>query len=332
MAPRRSCRLDACGSPGSARALRRITLRAFPRAAIAGSALVLLAGCSHDWEVYLPRGEPSGATSSGGAGGTTGVGGGGGAGGAGGQGATGTGGGGGTGAELPEGKCPDLPGPPLVLVPTEDRNGSCVDATEVSNQHYLEWLDRMPGNDDVPQECLGNLTFVPSSGWPPNAMLLDLPVTYVDWCDALAYCTTNGKRLCGQTDGTPSPWDGFQDAKSSEWFSACSASGTRVYPYGDMYSPDACNGAEHGVNGPLPVGKLDSCNGGFPELFDMSGNVAEWENACESVSGKSDPCRIRGGAFSNGEANLRCQANSAASRESSNAAVGFRCCASVIPE
>lgn len=307
-------------------------MRGIPRAVIAGSVLGLLAGCSHDWEAYLPRGEPTGATSSGGAGGTTGVGGAGGAGGAGGQGGTGTGGSGGIGAGLPQGKCPDLVGPPLVLVATEGGIASCVDATEVTNGHYLEWLDQFPKNDDAPGECLGNPTFVPSSGWPPNGMTLDLPVTYVDWCDALAYCTAFGKRLCGQTDGNPSAWDGFKDAKQSEWFNACSASGTQTYPYGDRYSPDACNGAEYGASGPLPVGQLDTCNGGFPGLFDMSGNVAEWESSCQSVSGMSDPCRIRGGAFSNGEANVKCDANSATSRESSNAAIGFRCCASALPE
>ena len=307
-------------------------MRALSRAVIAGSALGLLAGCSHDWEAYLPRGEPSGATSSGGAGGTTGVGGRGGAGGAGGQGGTGTGGGGGIGAGLPRGECPELAGPPLVLVATEGGIASCVDATEVTNGHYLEWLDQMPTNDDAPSECLGNLTFVPSSGWPPAPETNDYPVTFVDWCDALAYCTANGKRLCGEIDGTSSPWEAYKDAKQSEWFNACSASGTRTYPYEGFYSPVACNGTELEISGPLPVGQLESCNGGFPGLFDMSGNVSEWENACQSVTGMSDPCRIRGGAFVSGSATLECGAENSFEREASNASVGFRCCAAALPD
>lgn len=288
---------------------------------IVASAALLLAGCSHDWEVYLPRAEPSGATGTGGGGGgTTGVGG---RGGEGGNGAGGTGVGGGGG--IPQGRCPELAGPPLVFVPAEAGLSYCVDATEVSSQHYLDWLGTMPSVGEQSDQCSGNLAFEPSSGWPPAEV--DLPVSYVDWCDALAYCVGVGKRLCGRIGGGASPWEDFADAGSSAWHNACSASGARVFPYGDAYVPELCNGDGTGPSGPVTVGKHKGCVGGYPGLFDMSGNVWEWEDSCDEAIGMSDPCRIRGGSFNNGSTNLECGADSAASRESSAISIGIRCCA-----
>jgi formylglycine-generating enzyme len=323
-------RHDAAGSSRSASVPRSFFHGSTRRAVIVGSTALLLAGCSHDWEVYLPRDEPlpgtTGVGGVGGDGGTAGVGGRGGAGGVGGNGSGGTGIGGG----VPQGRCPDLSGPPLVFVPAEGGLSYCVDATEVSNEHYLDWLAMSPPIDDQIQECAGNLEFVPSSAWPPDGMTSSLPVAYVDWCDAHAYCRGVGKRLCGQIGGGPVLSDDFANAGSSAWYNACSASGTRVFPYGEVYAAELCNGSDAGINGTTKVGSFRECVGGYPGLLDMSGNVWEWEDSCESAMGMSDPCRIRGGAFNNGSVNLACGADNAATRESSAISIGIRCCADAL--
>src|SRR5262249_40663852 len=110
----------------------------------------------------------------------------------------------------------------------------------------------------------------------------DRPVHAVDWCDAFAYCAWAGKRLCGRiAGGSVDPTFGTDLASESEWYNACSRGGQHAYPYGDTYDPRACNGLEYGAGtGPqLPVGSLSSCTGGFAGLFDMSGNVSEWEDS-----------------------------------------------------
>ena len=66
-----------------------------------------------------------------------------------------------------------------------------------------------------------------------------------------------------------------------------------------------------------------SCQGGYPGLFDMSGNAAEWEDACDDFAG----CRVRGGGFSDKKAqDLACAADRVELRMFKADDVGFRCC------
>lgn len=58
----------------------------------------------------------------------------------------------------------------------------------------------------------------------------------------------------------------------------------------------------------------------------MSGNVWEWEYSCSAATGASDPCRIRGGSFSQSGPTLGCSADSSLARGDSGKSVGFRCC------
>jgi formylglycine-generating enzyme required for sulfatase activity len=148
----------------------------------------------------------------------------------------------------------------------------------------------------------------------------------VDWCDAYAYCQWAGKRLCGRIGGGPLGFDEIADATQSQWHRACSAGGTQPYPYGDVYDRDACNGVERGAGDALPVGQLADCEGGYPGIFDLSGNIWEWEDACDGFDGASN-CRMRGGSFNDVAFGLRCSADPIPGRLSHANDLGFRCCA-----
>jgi len=67
-----------------------------------------------------------------------------------------------------------------------------------------------------------------------------------------------------------------------------------------------------------------SCHGQIHEaLVDMSGNVAEWVDACDTDGKK---CRVRGGSYSSSDESLRCDAAAHELRTDTSRAVGFRCC------
>jgi formylglycine-generating enzyme required for sulfatase activity len=120
----------------------------------------------------------------------------------------------------------------------------------------------------------------------------------------------------------------YADATTSEWYNACSAGGANTYPYGTAYIGAACNGLDNATGATLPVGSNAACEGGFPGLFDLSGNVHEWEDSCSGRAGEY--CRIRGGSFTQPMANLVCSLGDETYvfgyRVSRTADVGFRCC------
>ncbi|MDI1437546.1 formylglycine-generating enzyme family protein [Polyangium sorediatum] len=277
----------------------------------------------------------------GGMGGAGGMGGMGGAGGAGGMGgAGGQGGGGGGGPTCPVGSTP------MVLV--EGPEGPyCIDATEVTSLQYSLWLVKLPAPDTQDPLCGWKNSYIPrSSGNSCNSTHYDPitkpnhPVACVDWCDARAFCAGVGKRLCGAFGDQPLGYDEFNDSTKSEWTYACSNKGERNYPYGDDYEEARCvddpfDGTVNSGNGNAePVKTATNCKGGsgFSGLFDMSGNVWEWEDSCRSVGNPNDPkddqCRDRGGSFWDQGGRLSCTSLSIdRRRDSFNKNVGFRCCA-----
>ncbi|TKC98623.1 formylglycine-generating enzyme family protein [Polyangium fumosum] len=162
----------------------------------------------------------------------------------------------------------------------------------------------------------------------------------VDWCDARAFCAGVGKRLCGAFGAEPLGYDEFNDPTKSEWTYACSNKGERIYPYGDDYQPARCvddpfDGTLNAGNGNAePVKTATNCkvNAGFSGIFDMSGNVWEWEDSCRPAGNGADPkddqCRDRGGSFWDHENFLSCTSPSVdRRRDHFNKNTGFRCCA-----
>ena len=247
---------------------------------------------------------------------------------------------------------PDLPpdaggcgrytrGPKMVAVP----NG-CIDSTEVTQSQYQIFLDAK-GTDVSGQgpECTWNATY--------GAALMcgfdsvghaNFPVNGVDWCDATAYCKWAGKRLCGhvggggliETNNFPPSTGNMQPDLSrsdiSEWTAACSQGGVRAYPYGGALVDEACNGGEHsGTRAIVAVGTTPGCVGGYSGLFDMAGNVHEWEDACAPLNGNppgpTDGCWFRGGSYHDLGDSCTMAFQTPRNYVDQDCDIGFRCCA-----
>ncbi|MCA9681947.1 MAG: SUMF1/EgtB/PvdO family nonheme iron enzyme, partial [Myxococcales bacterium] len=187
-----------------------------------------------------------------------------------------------SGDGLGMGACADICGMPdcgsCPSATMVDGGGFMIDATEVSNEQYAAMIDVEFDASVLPAGCEWKSQFVPED-WSDD---LDgtLPVVGVDWCDAMVYCAWAGKELCGAVGGGATSLDNAEDAEGDAWFRACSEAGVRVFPYGADYDPSACNGDDAAQDGLWPVGSMPSCEGGVTGLFDMSGNVWEWTNAC----------------------------------------------------
>jgi formylglycine-generating enzyme required for sulfatase activity len=216
--------------------------------------------------------------------------------------------------------------------------GYCIDSTEVTRAQYHAWLDTNPPAAGQTSACTGNTTFTPEASCMARPDVCQTgcdnhPQVCVDWCDAYAYCQAVGKRLCGKIGGGPNVEGLYTwiDASLSQWYNACSSHGTQGYTCGNVYQSGTCNGPEYGANMTVPVGTLPGCQSrvsGYGGVYDLSGNVSEWEDSC----GERGGCRVRGGDFSSGN-NLSCDVDTLFysdsvddSRRSVTWYVGFRCC------
>ncbi|AKU95378.1 Tryptophan synthase alpha chain [Labilithrix luteola] len=250
----------------------------------------------------------------------------------------------------------------------------CIDSAEVTKGQYQKFMDATSGAVVKQGPLCTNNKFQPRAAWgpattppgPPDnglAFNMSLPVHYVDWCDALAYCKWAGKQLCGKLGGGSLTSNEGNDFTKDAWYSACTNEGSYAYPYGNTYS-DRCNGTGQGVLGPIKnyIGGF-----GYPEnedsglmmvvdsddrgnftkyvhaecygpkdAYQLSGNVAEWEDACDDPTSPTSVCRVRGGShLANGDpAKLACNADRRVPRVPTNDAagnalledVGIRCC------
>ncbi len=218
------------------------------------------------------------------------------------------------------GECPGGKGPMMVRVGT-----FCIDSTEVTKLQYSAFVtdDAAPSR---PLACSWKTpSKAPGSGYPPANAELETPVNFVDWCDAYAFCAWAGKRLCGRIGGGTNAMASFDDPTRSQWFAACTNSGATRFPYGNTYDPQACYGREVTPDG-LPRPARKSCQGGVPGLFDMSGNVDEWEDSCERDNGRGDLCMRRGGGNDESGDFMACDVDKTDRREARNVQKGFRCC------
>jgi len=221
------------------------------------------------------------------------------------------------------GGCPSGMGPSMVRLP----GGYCIDATEVTRGQYKAWLGTGPTIDSSVVEC---------SSWkttlnPPCSLITEdaqLPAACVDWCDAYLYCRAAGKRLCGQIGGTSNPYSDYA-ISTSQWYVACTSGGAaNTYPYGSSYDASKCNGYAYNSGIPIHVGSAAGCQSnasGYQGVFDLSGNMWEWEDSCNGP-GQTDQCRLRGGSFTGSTSALACGYAYNGYRNANYNSVGFRCC------
>lgn len=142
-----------------------------------------------------------------------------------------------------------------------------------------------------------------------------IPWTDISQLDAQTACAAAGKRLC----------------YASEWLAACQGPDHGVYSYGDEYEPAACNGIDAFCETPVegcgieelsfklvPTGVFPDCTNGYG-LFDMNGNVAEWD---ANPLGHS-----RGGSYNASDSKTmhRCDSSKIENRQGLPN-IGFRCC------
>jgi formylglycine-generating enzyme required for sulfatase activity len=215
--------------------------------------------------------------------------------------------------------------------------GYCIDSTEVTWTQYSAWLSTNPTTAGQISDCTWNTAFTPDTRCmdtsAPMCKSDNCPQTCVDWCDAYAYCQAAGKRLCGKIGGGSLGFGDYANASLSQWYNACTSHGVNTFPYGTTYEARACH-APVGCStcSPGHVGELSTCQSGvtgYSGVYDLSGNVEEWEDSCDGA-GQLAQCRTRGGdasnpGFSDG---VSCAADTKLQRDYviwDN--VGLRCCA-----
>jgi hypothetical protein len=158
-----------------------------------------------------------------------------------------------------------------------------------------------------------------------------LPWTSVSEIDAAATCGAvptsdpNVKmRLCSETEWQTACLAGQSGATPTWAFS------TAPTPYDDL----VCNDAKAGINAPWATsnnnGQTQRCRTST-QIWDMSGNVAEWTNSCVTVLGKQY-CRVRGGSFLSQGPATACNFSFVLDvPDFANFDLGFRCCSTVAP-
>jgi formylglycine-generating enzyme required for sulfatase activity len=138
--------------------------------------------------------------------------------------------------------------------------------------------------------------------WPAAG---DLPVTFVDWFDASAFCAWAGGRL----------------PTGAEWEKAARGTDGRTWPWGD--EPDATRahvgaGPKHGAPAPVDAHPEGASPYG---VLDLAGNVWEWV-ADELAPGER---ALRGGSFASpGLAWARCAMRSRSRPVRRQSHIGFR--------
>ena len=210
--------------------------------------------------------------------------------------------------------------------------GYSIDATEVTRCQYQAWLDTKPSLDGQDPWCAWNTDYTPvKDGCDfPGVVDGDLPVGCVDWCDAYAYCKGVGKRLCGKIGGGPNAMEDYLDPSKSQWYNACSSGGKYYYTYGDDYDYGSkCNDADRQGDSYTPAGSLSACQSpasGYGGVYDLTGNVWEYEDSCDGSVGRTDNCEARGGSFLSPEVYSSCGHQAWHYRDEIAPNFGFRCC------
>ena len=146
-------------------------------------------------------------------------------------------------------------------------------------------------------------------GWDKMRRQRDLPVTGVDWLDAMAYARFAGKRL----------------AREMEWEKAARGVKGLRYPWGNVWDPTRCNSGarEDGDKELAPVGKYPTGRSPYG-CDDMAGNAREWV-----LDRGRNPDRrfVKGGSYISMPGGCASSLRSELRRGTRDPWTGFRCAA-----
>jgi len=211
-------------------------------------------------------------------------------------------------------------------------DGFAIDATEVTRSQYSAWLATGPARSRQSPQCEWNDDFEPDEACMAQPSVCqgadcgDHPQPCLDFCDAAAYCRAIDKQICGGLDGGPADRAGTD----SLWLIACTSNGAHDYPYGgDSFVTGRCNDQTANSETTVTVASKPDCQSPEPDyagIFDLVGNLREWEDNCNTAEGPTDVCRVRGGAFGISAAAPLCGENVPTPRGSLADTIGFRCC------
>jgi formylglycine-generating enzyme required for sulfatase activity len=203
---------------------------------------------------------------------------------------------------------PELPAHSVTLRPFS------IERTEVTNATFKGFLDRHPewSRDRLPPDRHNGdylKTWI-GGGFPPGEGRL--PVTFVTWGAAVAYCESLGRRLPAE----------------AEWEFAAGGGRAIEFPWGDeMPGKASANWSGTGLGKPAAVGSFSP---GVTGLYDMAGNVWEfvqdkWRDSYAATSESPDRRVIRGGSFEGAPVNLRVRYRDSHPEKGAGPHVGFRC-------
>jgi len=217
--------------------------------------------------------------------------------------------------------------------------GFSIDATEVTRGQYAAWLATNPATTGQAAVCSWNTSFTPNATCMAQPSVCqgtecaNHPQPCIDMCDASAYCNAVGKRLCGAIGGgsvsSTAPDLSLNIATKSQWYNACSSNGVNQFTYGNSSVRGNCNDYLTFSTTTGPVASMPECQSpipGYAGVFDLIGNVSEWEDNCYGSAGQADGCRARGFSFRLSELMPMCSQFSSTYRSAAYDNVGFRCC------
>ena len=220
-----------------------------------------------------------------------------------------------------------------------------IDATEVTRGQYEGWVatnPTLPASSDAACGWKSSSSYAQLSSCMTSSDVCQgpgcdhYPVVCVDWCDAYYYCAALGKRLCGKIGGGSHAWSSGPDSSASQWYWACSSGSANTYPYGNTFEPTYCNAYNCWGNSndeSLPVATLSTCQSsvsGYTGVYDLSGNVVEWEDSCYDIN-TGVACGLRGGSFNSYSFRcdsdpLQCGGRGGRLLDRTSSDLGFRCC------
>jgi len=187
-----------------------------------------------------------------------------------------------------------------------------IDKYEVTNRRYAEFVEQT--GHRAPSSRYGGMDAFQRA---------DLPVVYVSWSDAVAFCEWEGKSL----------------PTEAEWEKAARGVVGMVWPWGDDGGSGLANikGDQDGVKYTAHIGVFENDQSVYG-VSDMAGNVREWvddwydQHAYRLRDGEKDiepeerTTRVlRGGSWTDSLVNARTTARFKMLPRYRDTAIGFRC-------